>query len=254
MKAQTTRLPDAFAHAAALWTAAAQERLELPWGFALRTPDAPRHPDLNMLLVTQPAPDLTAAGLEATVERLGCRQADFWDAPTFERLLPQMEARGWGVHRFALMAFEGEPPEPDGRVEEIGYAELTALRREWLGAVPELAADPDFLEEALAAGLRIPAAMAHRAFCIRDGSPVAMARISGDGDIIVVDDVFTTAGHRGRGLAGALVRTAVRAALDAGATLVYLATDTEGAAQPLYERLGFRGLGVESRFLRPNGP
>lgn len=58
--------------------------------------------------------------------------------------------------------------------------------------------------------------------------------------VAYVDNVVTWPQFRGRGVATATVRTAVRAILEAGAELVFLLAEEGGAPQRLYERLGFR--------------
>ncbi|WP_369218492.1 GNAT family N-acetyltransferase, partial [Streptomyces flavofungini] len=75
-----------------------------------------------------------------------------------------------------------------------------------------------------------------------DGTPVAMAgvtrRIAGQ---VRVAPVYTPAGLRGRGYAGAVTAAVTRAALDAGAAEVLLFTDLANpTSNGLYQRLGYR--------------
>jgi GNAT superfamily N-acetyltransferase len=60
------------------------------------------------------------------------------------------------------------------------------------------------------------------------------------GDLARYQDVVTLAGHRRRGIAGALVRTAGRWALeDRSVTRLVIVADLDGPARGLYERAGF---------------
>jgi ribosomal protein S18 acetylase RimI-like enzyme len=58
--------------------------------------------------------------------------------------------------------------------------------------------------------------------------------------VAYLDNVVTMPGFRRRGVAAATVEAAVRASLESGATYVFLLAEENGAAQRLYERLGFR--------------
>lgn len=70
--------------------------------------------------------------------------------------------------------------------------------------------------------------------------------MAGRGRYWMVDNVGTTRSHRGRGIASALIRTALAEYTDRGDGLpVYLDTsgDEDGRVWPLYERLGFARVG-----------
>jgi len=74
-----------------------------------------------------------------------------------------------------------------------------------------------------------------------DGSPagcVAVRVVDGDAEVWMVAVVPET---RGRGLAGELMRHALRAAVDEGATTTSLESTKLG--EPVYRRLGYRALG-----------
>jgi ribosomal protein S18 acetylase RimI-like enzyme len=72
-----------------------------------------------------------------------------------------------------------------------------------------------------------------------DGRPAGRALLFSDGGLGRVEAVRTLEPYRGRGIAAACVRAAVAASLASGA-LTYLYAEQGGAAQRLYERLGFR--------------
>jgi ribosomal protein S18 acetylase RimI-like enzyme len=66
--------------------------------------------------------------------------------------------------------------------------------------------------------------------------------------------LMTRPGHRGRGIARALVVEAERLAAERGRTLLTLDTAAEDGAGGLYERLGYRAAGVIPDYgLKPHG-
>ncbi|WP_432093243.1 GNAT family N-acetyltransferase [Streptomyces sp. bgisy100] len=75
-----------------------------------------------------------------------------------------------------------------------------------------------------------------------DGVPVSFAAVSrAVAGMVRVAPVYTPAGHRGRGYAGAVTTAAGRAALDAGADEVLLFADlTNPTTNALYQRIGYR--------------
>lgn len=73
-----------------------------------------------------------------------------------------------------------------------------------------------------------------------EGRPAARALLFSHRGLGRVECVRTLLPYRGRGLAAAVVRSAVGASLAAGNHLTYLYAEQGGAAQRLYKRLGFR--------------
>jgi ribosomal protein S18 acetylase RimI-like enzyme len=66
--------------------------------------------------------------------------------------------------------------------------------------------------------------------------------------------LMTRPGHRGRGVAKALMRAAERLAVEYGRTLLVLDTAADGGASALYEGLGFTLAGVIPDYaLKPHG-
>lgn len=78
-------------------------------------------------------------------------------------------------------------------------------------------------------------------FAAIEGEPVACAGVIDDGDDCVVTLVATDPGHRGRGIAGWLLRAILAEARERGQTSASLQATKLGAG--VYERLGFRDLG-----------
>jgi GNAT superfamily N-acetyltransferase len=189
-------------------------------------------------------PELTPESLRDIAHGLGVGRAEVWDEPTGERLLPWFEAEGWTIERHLLMRHHGARPAPPPEVEPADPEAFLPLRREWLGTIPGLA-DEEVQRQGAAALRRSLKSLAIRGFCVRaEGRPVAMASLI---EGAMIEDVFTSESHRGRGLGAAVVCGALAAA----GPLAYLATDADGLARPLYERLGFAGEGVVTIFIAP---
>ena len=69
-----------------------------------------------------------------------------------------------------------------------------------------------------------------------------------------ISKLMTRVGHRGRGIAAALMRTAEACAMERGRTLLVLDTAAEDGASTLYERLGFVLAGIIPDYaLKPRG-
>ena len=116
----------------------------------------------------------------------------------------------------------------------------TARQRDaWASVVPE---EADAAERRLLRRLYRPQIADERvtAYLARvDGLPVSRAELFSSAGLGRVEAVRTGAAHRGRGLAVAVVRQAVRDALDRP-NLTYLYAAPGSNAQRLYHRLGFR--------------
>jgi GNAT superfamily N-acetyltransferase len=166
--------------------------------------------------------------------------------PIGAAVAPAFAAAGWQVSRHLLMAHEDLPPAAPDIVEEVELEEVWPLRAEWMRAEPW--AHDAAVEAMLAWEHERAAVTGARAFCVReDGRPVSMCLLLATAHADEVERVYTTPGHRGRGLAYAVVARAIR---EAGDQLTFLFTDAHGAAQHLYARLGFRRAWVVYRFLR----
>jgi ribosomal protein S18 acetylase RimI-like enzyme len=69
-----------------------------------------------------------------------------------------------------------------------------------------------------------------------------------------ISKLMTRPSHRGRGVAGALMRAAETLAVERGRTLLVLDTATDGGAARLYEGLGFTYAGeIPDYALKPHG-
>jgi len=79
------------------------------------------------------------------------------------------------------------------------------------------------------------------AIAIADGEPVACALVLDHGDDACVSAVATLPGHRGRGLAGAIISRLLASAAERGMRTGSLQASRAGA--PVYARLGFEDVG-----------
>jgi GNAT superfamily N-acetyltransferase len=251
------RLTRAHAARAAPFTRAASRVVPLDWGSAIFHDDFPRWADVNTVRVEVPAPDLDAERLHGAVERLQRplphRRVEVFDPATAERVDAGMAEHGYERGRSVLMGWDGGEPEPAPSVEQVPYAAIERLREEWLLDDP-WAPDPETLAEGLAADRLAFATTPTRAYAvIEDGRPQAYGLLLDLGDVALVEDVYTTPSARGRGLAAAVIRRLVFESAASGHADTVLATDADGLARALYERLGFTTLGVVHRFLRRPG-
>jgi GNAT superfamily N-acetyltransferase len=91
-----------------------------------------------------------------------------------------------------------------------------------------------------------------RALIARDeaGVPVGFASFGAQRGAAEIEQVYVTESRRGRGIGGALVSAAARAA---GGAETWIIADDEGDSKRLYERLGFRPLWVQHVFTRRPG-
>jgi GNAT superfamily N-acetyltransferase len=251
------RLARAHALRAAPFERAATRVVPLEWGSAIFHDEFPRWADVNTVRVEVPAPDLDAERLHGAVERLQGRLAhrriEVWDEATAHALEADMAALGYERGHSVLMAWDGGEPAPAPEVEQVPYALVERLRREWLSDDP-WAPDPETLTQGMAADRLAFERTPTRAYAVvRDGRPLAYGLLLDLGEVALVEDVYTTPEARGGGLAGAVVSRLVWEAQASGHADTILATDAGGRARALYARLGFTPLGAVNRFLRRPG-
>jgi hypothetical protein len=245
----------------------AQETTELPEGFVVRHPGLPAIHFLNALLLGAPvAAALDAAAVRALAERwlgqLPERYVAFDDAEAAERLAPELLRGGARRRRTLFMVYRGAGRElaRDARAREIGDAELRALQLQTFqeadlppGAPPGL---PEMLVEAQA---ELRSGTTARGFGSgEDGALASMATLFLEPDLggrraAMVEEVATLSAHRERGLARAVVSTAVSAAVEWGAELITVPCDADDWPQLMYARLGFAPVGMQVSFTLPAG-
>ena len=239
---------------AATFERAAERVVALDGAHALVHSGLPRVIYLNAVrLESALDPDAVEALAERVQAGLRHRRVEVADESVAERLAPVLAQRGWEVGRLLLLGRDGQapPPEAPHPAEEVPYGHVRALREEWIRAAP-WATDEELIEQVLEADRLLLTATPTRSYAVFDaGRAVAYCLLleSGDGAGLV-EDVYTTPSARGRGLAASVVALALSASRAAGHDVTFVPTDADGRARALYERLGFRPLGVVHQVLR----
>jgi len=206
----------------------------------------PRRWDSNVVWVDEPLDGVSAQELAADADdvlgRAGLEHRAIWvvDVAQGERLSPGLASLGYEIDRNVVMVHAREPDVwNDERAERI---DLVSAKRFYVTAHLEGHADAEVADAQMLADFR-DVLVEHadvRFFGARvDGEVVAGCELYRLGDVAQVEDVYTLAEHRGRGLARAAVLAAVRAARGAGADLVFLGADEEDWPKHMYAKLGF---------------
>ena len=234
---------------------AATEVIPIPGGLVVRHPELWDVHYLNALLLdagAAPAPTALVALADRWLGDLGHRHVVFDDADCGERAAAGLQGAGWERRRTLFMALAPDAPRiaADPRAREITGPEMEALQ---LAALRE-----EVPEAAVRTGLAERLAATQRA--LRAGTPAvcfgageagglqSMGTLFLDPDVggrrvALVEEVGTLPGHRGRGLARAVVGAAIAAADAWRAQLIAVPADADDWPQLMYARMGFVPLG-----------
>jgi GNAT superfamily N-acetyltransferase len=205
----------------------------------ISTPSLPRVPHLHGVVLHGRADADEAEALAG--ELLG-------DLPFRRLLVPDdalvepLVARGWHHEPVLLLARDGalEPPEAAVLAEEVPYGHVRGLRDEWIRSSPWAKGEQE-VRDAHEADRRMFEGTPTRAFAtFEQGRPLAYALLLDGGTDGMLEDVFTTAAARGRGLATAVIAAVLHAARAERHEIVFVPTDAVDGAGPLYEKLGFQ--------------
>jgi ribosomal protein S18 acetylase RimI-like enzyme len=228
------------------------------WGAVVTDPRYPRVYEANHASVLRPAPDLTLQDIRselipaleqaaATHEHIEIMDADD-DSPALRELLASPGEHDPDV---VMIYEEKEPaagrqvlsPVPDVVwVEEVAppddpFWDLYRLvPNEYGETLPD-----DVLDQMLARvrDVFVPAGQ----WFLRgkvDGQVAGVVSVLPLEGVAYIDNVVTLPPFRGRGIATVAVARAVSKSIESGAEVVFLLAEANGAAQRLYERLGFR--------------
>lgn len=216
--------------------------MEHPLGTLFLTPSLDAVWGLNSLLVSEPQPGLSLAGLEAVFDEHMPGQrfasADLWDPATAERIEGEARERGWKVEHVVAMVLRREPDRvvDTSGVREATEDEVAALMKLWFAA-DHAKYGEDVLRQLDEYAAREWRSRPPRAFVTRDAQ--ATCKLWSDGRTAQVEDVFTAPGARGLGHARMLVTHAVAVARALRHDLTFIAADADGTPKDLYARLGF---------------
>jgi ribosomal protein S18 acetylase RimI-like enzyme len=240
-----TPLARVLAHETAYWTCVAAAEPRAGWTLfhnaALAGRIDPNHAG-DFRAAEGTGADIVAE-IVAFYRALGAPPAAYVDALATPRdLVPSLLAAGfreWAGATSDLMLYIGPDAERPSS-HAVAVVRTDQERAEWAGVVEE-EADADTrrrLHRLYTTALADPRVTA---YLVRVGGHLAgrCTLFSADG-LGRVEAVRTLAAYRGRGLAAAVVRRAVGDSLARGNDLTYVYAEPNGAAQRLYDRLGFR--------------
>jgi ribosomal protein S18 acetylase RimI-like enzyme len=228
-----------------------------PWGAIVTDPRYPLVFEANHASVLQRVPGLTLADIRAellpalgqagaTHEHIEVMDADD-DSPSLHDLLASPGEHDPDV----VMVYEDEAAtgerragghQPVGlRIEEVVrpdepfWSLYRQVPNEYGERLPEA-----ILDQMLARARELFLPWETFFAATVDGSIASVASVLTLEGVAYIDNVVTLPPFRGRGIASAVVSRAVSASQRAGAELVFLLAEENGAPQRLYERLGFR--------------
>jgi ribosomal protein S18 acetylase RimI-like enzyme len=226
-----------------------------PWGTFLSYPTLPLVWALNFARVESgDVPE--AAQIVEAVQQLPWpaearhRKIVVNDAVLGRRLAPGFEAIQWQVERLLFMLLAGDaPPPPPIPVQEISSAERAEALVRFL---PQVGTKPETLHQIIASRAVVEGAVEVRRFGAFEGDEAAsMCELYLEGGTAQIEDVATAERFRKRGLATAVVLTAIEAARAAGADFIFLIADAEDWPKEMYAKLGFEEIGITYEFMIP---
>jgi GNAT superfamily N-acetyltransferase len=260
--ARTTRTDEAARGRAIAWRHATHEVVcdvveRWEYGTMIRCTRLPDFYVYNGLRVEGPVPALGVNTLvhaaDVLLGDLDHRHVEIEEEADGARLRPGLEALGWTAERLVWMARTGAPGPAvrPPRVDEVTFAATRPLRLEWARG-DWWAGSDESLQRFAAVEEHAAAVLGSRALLARDraGTAIGYAVFVARGGGAEVEQVYVTATLRRRGVGGALVAAAVRAA---GADETYIVADDEGSPKRLYERLGFEPVWRQHVFRRRPG-
>ena len=234
-------------------------RLEpFAWGTAYLDERFPLRWDSNLLWVQGALEESVGADeLSAEADRIlgdaGLSHRNIvFDEPV-ERLASRFVALGYTWDRLLTMVHRREPDRPsEAMVREVDVDTFVPIVAASIRPEPYVTSEE--VVEQLAGHRRVLAEAGARFFvAYLDEVPASRCELYLGEGIAKVEDVATLLGHRGLGLARAVVLRAVREAREAGCDPVFLHADDDDWPKHLYGRLGFEPLAHWSAFDRP-GP
>ncbi|BAJ31385.1 MULTISPECIES: GNAT family N-acetyltransferase [Kitasatospora] len=232
----------------------AAEVVEVPGGFGVLCGEFEYSHEHNQLVLDAPPSGVDVAGLaEEVLGHLEHRRISVFDDASGLALVPGLTAAGYRHETELVMVHRGPVP-PGGGAGPVGLDELApALERQWRCWLP-WASDDSIAQlvnrrTARAAGAELVLTLAARD---GDGAFGSWADLYQDAaGTAQIEDLATAEEHQRRGLADAVLSSALRLAADrAPAGLRFLVADAEDWPRQWYARRGFTAVGRTHGFVR----
>lgn len=213
---------------------------------------------LNFMRLEHDDPAVSAEDVADEADRimggagLGHRMLHVYDLEAAERLRPGLEALGWRDERLLLMGLATVPPvfHAEGvEVREISQEEMHEVARHLATQhYPQEAENAEQL--ASSREVTVKAANVTSVGGLIHGQIVGSCDLYDGGDIGQVEEVDTLEGFRKRGVAKAVVTTAIAISQQRGHDLTFLIADDKDWPKNFYARLGFVAVGYVYEFRR----
>ncbi len=237
----------------------ADETRSVEGGWIFDSPSLDVAYGLNHVRLAKPMSFAHATELaDAAQARLPFRRITVEPQAMTRELESAFTAAGWKAEHDLLMVL-ARPPDRQidtSRVEEVDEASDIALARLWtLEEAPETS--EKVLEALSRFWSREARARGDRHLGIRDPGGdgiLAKAKLRSDGSTAQVEDVYTIASARGRGLGRAIVTRAVELAQAEEHALIFIIADADDWPQKLYRQIGFDPVATIVHFHRDVRP
>jgi ribosomal protein S18 acetylase RimI-like enzyme len=220
----------------------------------------PRKWSFNFLRVEAGAAELSGEGLLAEADRvqggagLDHRMLVFFDGSAGPELAPWLARAGWRVQPEVVMAFQGDANTVAGGSEarEVDASVVSPAREQTIRGYSDIR-DEESVRQLLDAEEVIASVIQRRCFAfVVDGSAVSYCDVYSDGETAQIENVNTLPEFRGRGYAQAVLSKAL-SAVERSHELTFLLAHDDDWPKLLYERIGFRAIGLNHVIMLPDG-
>src|SRR5581483_6430046 len=233
--------------------------LRIGWSFVSPSIDVAW--GLNHLRIAAPtAFDEAIALADETQADLPYRRITVEPAAISPALEAAFTAAGWKIERDLLMVHAWDPDREidTSCVTDVEQTDHLKLGRLWSREEAPGISD-DVLDALVEFWRREAEARGDRLLGVLDPDRkrvLAKAKLRSDGEIAQVEDVYTVAEARGRGLGRALVTRAVQLAQSERHELIFIVADEDDWPKRLYAQIGFEPVGRIVHFHReaPTSP
>jgi ribosomal protein S18 acetylase RimI-like enzyme len=231
----------------------ARGRREFEYGTALYNDELRRVYDTNFVRFERGFEELTGDVVETLADELQAtllhRKVMIPDEAAGGRVAEELKERGWRYYMLVTMAYRGEEPLVERTAEQVDPVELRAARHR---ALDDGRRDAEARRQIVAFTELMADVGSTRLFAARGdrGEIGSFCALFQEDGVAQIDEVTTVEQYRRRGLARAVVQGALRASLDASASLTFLVADEGDWPKEWYSRLGFEPIGRRYELLR----